>query len=562
MTDLPDVKLKAVVQFPASIVDGVGTDVTKLNGKYRIDLAYDDFTPPLATISDPANTVMLVWNTVSQAYGLAPTSLLLGSGSTFPSDVTPLAPGTAVPGISVLYARGDHVHPTDNGKVSKSGDTMTGPLGIGVAPAAKFSVSDGSAYGTDVDTWGLQIASYSSDPLNAGALYLTRARGTLTALLPPNVDDKIGLISFFGRDATTWNGPSEIVGQVDATVTAGSLPIALSFKTGTSGGGSERLRIASNGKVTLTSPVSIVDANQVATKAYVDSVGASAVSPSALTRTNDTNVTLTLGGTPATALLQATSITAGWSGTLATTRGGWGLDISSSSGVPLFVSGTPTFTAVTGTGSFVCAVSPTFTGDPKAPTPTAGDNDTSIATTAFVTSAVSTGVTGLATIASPTFTGDPKAPTPTAGDNDTSIATTAFVTAAVPVAATAAEYISNSAPTKMLTPGAPWSAAAPVALSGASVTPNLSAGIDFTWTMSSATSTLVNPTSPKPGQKGMLYLVQDATGSRIITSWGSFYKFPGGTKPTLSTAANAIDVISFAVKSTTEVECFFASGMA
>jgi hypothetical protein len=36
-----------------------------------------------------------------------------------------------------------------------------------------------------------------------------------------------------------------------------------------------------------------------------------------------------------------------------------------------------------------------------------------------------------AALASPTFTGDPKAPTPTAGDNDTSIATTAFVTAAV-----------------------------------------------------------------------------------------------------------------------------------
>lgn len=36
-----------------------------------------------------------------------------------------------------------------------------------------------------------------------------------------------------------------------------------------------------------------------------------------------------------------------------------------------------------------------------------------------------------ATIASPTFTGDPKAPTPSPGDNDTSLATTAFVTAAI-----------------------------------------------------------------------------------------------------------------------------------
>src|SRR5262245_5659724 len=78
--------------------------------------------------------------------------------------------------------------------------------------------------------------------------------------------------------------------------------------------------------------------------------------------------------------------------------------------------------------------SPTFTGDPKAPTPTAGDNDTSIATTAFVTNAVAgkadtSALTAKADLASPTFTGDPKAPTPATADNDTSIATTAYVKA-------------------------------------------------------------------------------------------------------------------------------------
>lgn len=59
--------------------------------------------------------------------------------------------------------------------------------------------------------------------------------------------------------------------------------------------------------------------------AWVDSsaVG-STVTPAALTRTDDTNVTLTLGGTPTTALLQATSLTLGWTGTLAATRGGTG----------------------------------------------------------------------------------------------------------------------------------------------------------------------------------------------------------------------------------------------
>jgi hypothetical protein len=42
--------------------------------------------------------------------------------------------------------------------------------------------------------------------------------------------------------------------------------------------------------------------------------------PSALTKIDDTNVTLTLGGTPATALLQSTSLTLGWTGTLADSR--------------------------------------------------------------------------------------------------------------------------------------------------------------------------------------------------------------------------------------------------
>jgi hypothetical protein len=51
--------------------------------------------------------------------------------------------------------------------------------------------------------------------------------------------------------------------------------------------------------------------------------------------------------------------------------------------------------------------------------------------------------TSRAALASPIFTGDPKAPTPTAGDNDTSIATTAFVTAAVAGAVRYATLIIN-----------------------------------------------------------------------------------------------------------------------
>ena len=54
--------------------------------------------------------------------------------------------------------------------------------------------------------------------------------------------------------------------------------------------------------------------------------------PAALTKTNDANVTLTLGGTPATSLLQATSLTLGWSGQLSLTRGGTNANLTASNG--------------------------------------------------------------------------------------------------------------------------------------------------------------------------------------------------------------------------------------
>jgi hypothetical protein len=78
-----------------------------------------------------------------------------------------------------------------------------------------------------------------------------------------------------------------------------------------------------------------------------------------------------------------------------------------------------------GATCFAPITSPVFLGDPQAPTPAPGDNDASIATTAFVTAAIVAGA--FAPINNPVFTGDPQAPTPLAGDSDTSIATTAYV---------------------------------------------------------------------------------------------------------------------------------------
>lgn len=61
----------------------------------------------------------------------------------------------------------------------------------------------------------------------------------------------------------------------------------------------------------------------------------------------------------------------------------------------------------------------------------AANSDTKYASQKATKTYTDTGLALKANLASPTFTGDPKAPTPTAGDNDTSIATTAFVTSAI-----------------------------------------------------------------------------------------------------------------------------------
>ena len=68
----------------------------------------------------------------------------------------------------------------------------------------------------------------------------------------------------------------------------------------------------------------------------------------ALTKTDDTNVTLSLGGTPSTALLNAASITLGWTGQLAVSRGGTGA--GTLTGI-LVGNGTSAVSAVTGTAN-------------------------------------------------------------------------------------------------------------------------------------------------------------------------------------------------------------------
>lgn len=53
----------------------------------------------------------------------------------------------------------------------------------------------------------------------------------------------------------------------------------------------------------------------------------------------------------------------------------------------------------------------------------------------------------------------------------------------------------------------------------------------------------------KAGQAGTITFIQDGSGSHTSV-WNSIFKFAGGATPTLSTAANAIDVLSYSCRST------------
>lgn len=76
----------------------------------------------------------------------------------------------------------------------------------------------------------------------------------------------------------------------------------------------------------------ITTAAATATPSTVASIPGTDITGAALTRTNDTNVTVTLGGTPATSLLRAASLTLGWQGQLGLSRGGTDADLSSTGG--------------------------------------------------------------------------------------------------------------------------------------------------------------------------------------------------------------------------------------
>lgn len=93
----------------------------------------------------------------------------------------------------------------------------------------------------------------------------------------------------------------------------------------------------------------------------------------------------------------------------------------------------------------------------------------------------------------------------------------------------------------------------------ASVVMNMATNNQFSITLA-GNRTLATPTNLTIGQTGHIYFNQDGTGSRTM-GYNAVFKFPGGTDPTLSTAANAVDLLVFSVRAADKVDAVMVNDL-
>jgi hypothetical protein len=135
----------------------------------------------------------------------------------------------------------------------------------------------------------------------------------------------------------------------------------------------------------------------------------------------------------------------------------------------------------------------------------------------------------------------------TSGTTTLVAAATASGTARLPAAGGTLAVITTNTFT-----GAQIGAVTALTSSGASIAINLATNNNFSYTTSES-STLAAPSNPVAGQSGVITITQGGTARTL--AYNTFWKFPGGTVPTLTATAGAVDVFAYSVESGSRCTC-------
>jgi len=110
----------------------------------------------------------------------------------------------------------------------------------------------------------------------------------------------------------------------------------------------------------------------------------------------------------------------------------------------------------------------------------------------------------------------------------------------------------------------------PAALSGsataqtlgyaATISWNVASGYNAAVTLTGSGATVYSPTNVIAGLTYTLQVAQDATGSRTLASWGAAFDWGAAGTPVLSTAANAVDLVTCIAASGSKLLCAINKG--
>ena len=291
----------------------------------------------------------------SGASGIAVAEITLGSGLSYTGTTLNTVNNGTVTNVSLSTSNGI------TGSVSNATTTPVISLSLGaITPtsvAATGTVIGSNLSGTntgDVTLTGENYLLRTGQVITVGAVDLsgTNITGTLAAARFPALTGDIStnagsLATSIANNAVTYGKIQTMTankllgsGATGTAVTEITLGSGLSYSgttlntlnngtvTSMSSGNLSPLFTTSVSSTTSTPALSFTLNNAAANTYLGNSTGISG-SPSytvagALTKVDDSNVTLTLGGFPSTALLNATSLTLGWTGTLPISRGGTG----------------------------------------------------------------------------------------------------------------------------------------------------------------------------------------------------------------------------------------------